>query len=280
MSETTNLVVGLPRAGKTTFLAALWETIESGEIAESLRLGSMAQHDQTYLNRIRALWANCQPLPRTTMADEQTATLPFLDQNGDPRSLVFPDMSGETFENQWTTRQWSSSFAELVDKCAGCLLFLHPEHIREPVMIAQAIASNPLAAEGDDQPAPWDPAQSPSQVVLVDLMECIARRLTSSEPLRVAVVISAWDTVRPANQTPLHWLRSQLPLFHQYLRANPELFILEVFGVSALGGSLDTDRERLLNIDRPARRIRVISPEGESNDITVPVRWLLQGSES
>jgi hypothetical protein len=44
------LMLGLPKAGKTTFLAALWHVLKPGEIPGSLLMGPR-EGDQEYLNR-------------------------------------------------------------------------------------------------------------------------------------------------------------------------------------------------------------------------------------
>ena len=277
-ASTTYLVAGLPKAGKTTFLAALWQGLESGEIPGSLRLGSIAQHEQTYLNRIRDSWLKCEELQRTTMADEQTATVPFLAQGGRTEALVFPDLSGESFQNQWATRQWTQKFAELADQCRGCLLFVNPEHVRGAHSLADAHDANPAAAAGEDPATPWEPGIAPTQVVLVDLLQALARRASANGVLRLALVVSAWDVIRGEQLSPVAWIARHLPLLSQYLAANAQTLQLKVFGISALGGSLHTDRDRLLQITTPSDRVEVVCDADSSTDITWPVRWLLEGT--
>lgn len=275
--STTYLVAGLPRAGKTTFLAALWQVLESGDTVGSLRLGSIAHHEHTYLNRIRDSWLKCEEVQRTTMADEQTATFPFLSEDGDTQTLVFPDLSGENFQNQWATRQWTRKFAELTDHCRGCLLFVNPEHIRGAHSLTDAHDANPAAADGDDPAIPWRAALAPTQVVLVDLLQGLVRKTRTRHALRVALVISAWDAIDGERLSPDEWITRRLPLLSQYLIANAEVFRIKIFGISAQGGSLVTDRDRLLQITTPSERVQVISGADSSNDISWPVRWLLEG---
>jgi hypothetical protein len=275
-TATTYLVAGLPKAGKTTFLAALWQVLESGETAGSLRLGSIAHHEQTYLNRIRDSWLKCEELQRTTMADEQTATIPFLTSGGQTETLVFPDLSGESFQNQWSTRQWTRQFAELMNRCRGCLLFVNPEHVRGADSLADAHDANPEAAVGEDPATSWDPAVAPTQVILVDLLQGLVRQMKTCGVLRLAVVVSAWDVISDKSLSPDDWIAQRLPLLSQYLTANADVFQLKVFGISAQGGSLARDRQRLLDIPTPSNRVRVVCGDAPSTDISSPVRWLLE----
>ena len=63
-------LIGLPEAGKTTFLAALYHVVESGEIQSSLRL-EQRHGDYRHLNTVRDQWADANPLERTKIPDEQ-----------------------------------------------------------------------------------------------------------------------------------------------------------------------------------------------------------------
>ena len=49
-----------------------------------------------------------------------------------------------------------------------------------------------------------------------------------------------------------------------------------VYGISAQGGKLDEDKERLLSIELPSDRIIIVGNEASQHDISAPVQWLLQ----
>jgi len=75
---------------------------------------------------------------------------------------------------------------------------------------------------------------------------------------------------------PRAWLATRMPLVDQFLRTNGASFEHELYGVSAQGVSLDdgaaVDQAALL---LPSRRIRIVGPEGEGNDLTLPLVWLM-----
>ena len=58
------LMLGLPKAGKSTFLAALWYVLKSAEIPGSLVM-ERREGDQEYLNLIADQWSKCEELDRT-----------------------------------------------------------------------------------------------------------------------------------------------------------------------------------------------------------------------
>src|ERR1700761_1052789 len=96
-------ILGLPRSGKTTFLAALWHLIDAGEVATKLVLDKLVG-DHAYLNAIAEAWRRCEEVPRTSMAAETKVTIHVHAQAiGQKMALEFPDLSGESFEIQFAS---------------------------------------------------------------------------------------------------------------------------------------------------------------------------------
>jgi hypothetical protein len=283
-------LIGLPGAGKTTYLAALWHVVSSSEITGSMQLVRM-HGDQAHLNHISQLWADTQELLRTTVAAEQYTSMILTDpMKGDSTEIVFPDLSGESFRSQWTDRQISAEQAELLQQAAGGLFLVHPETISEPHLITNiAPIVEGLRPSPDSVGAPpssrgeadtgclttpeWDPEDAPTQTQLVDLLQFVAS-LNTKRPIRIAVIISAWDLVKE-RESPEKWLRKRLPLLWQYLASNTESFAAAFYGVSAQGGSL-AEAGELQKKQHPSDRIRVVENDlSESHDITLPVKWVM-----
>jgi hypothetical protein len=293
-------LIGLPDAGKTTFLAALYHVVESGEVQSSLRL-ERRHGDYTHLNAIRNQWADANSLERTKIPDEQSVSMILRDQITDRvAETVLPDLSGESFELQWTDRQMPSQYARLLREAAGGLLLVHPARVKEETLIsevqnlintmknASAVASgeadhSPPNGTGEpgqkddcvpkEQPV-WQAKDAPTALKLVELLQNIAR-VGVKQPVRLALIVSAWDRV-DAEDSPQDWIAKRLPLVFQYLTANPELFCVRFYGVSAQGGELDKAHE-LRAVSRPSDRIQIVG-EGvtEVHDISAPVQWVTQ----
>jgi hypothetical protein len=295
----TQFIMGLPSAGKTTFLAALWHTAESGDVEGALVLDRLTG-DTSYISEIRDNWCDVRPLERTKAADEQIVSMDLRDPNTDvATTVVFPDLSGESFQNQWGDRRVEPTHAGILSDANGIILMIHPGSIRGEALIGDAqLMLNKLeleaeADEGDGSgqigrdamasgtangtPRAWKPTLSPTQVVLVDLLQFV-EALTTVRPIRLAVVISAWDvlTATGPQEEPEAWLESQLPLLHQFLRTNGSTFEYRCYGLSAQGGPLE-DADELRKITRPSARI-ILAEAGHdnSNDITRPVKWLME----
>jgi hypothetical protein len=280
------LIIGLPETGKTTFLAALWHVVTSKEVSESLRLLRF-EGDRKHLNKIRKAWLTFKEVGRTVQATEQIVTMRLTAPNGaEPVEIVFPDMSGESFRQQWVDRKWTKEYDALVSEATGILLFVHSMKAMSPVRIDSDMADAVSALSGpedmeDDASAidlepsllQWNPKHTPTQVQLVELLQFVDQRRQDWRILPVAVVISAWDLVTGNYETPEDWLSRRLPLLDQYLRSNVERFPARVYGISAQGAPLEGDLSALEEHEHQSDRIIVVGKDCAAHDITAPIKW-------
>jgi hypothetical protein len=283
------LLVGLRGSGKTSYLAALWHLIEAGEIPSGL-VASHLQPDREYLNRVRDSWLRFQEVGRTSLRNQEIISLSLRDaQTETPIDIVLPDLSGELFRLQWVTRRATRQYADFAAECSGVLLLIHSATVEKSVLIPLPtvnVTKNHLPSgqrnEGDFS-APsleWSSNLTPTQVQLVELLQFVSYLRSTAKPIPIAVLISAWDLVRDPI-LPMSWLESHLPLLFQFLVANSETMPSRVYGISALGGDLGTDMEKLRQEPIPARRIKVVSETLEPhNDLTDPIRFLLNSSNN
>ncbi len=276
------LMAGLPGAGKTTFLAALWHVVKSKEIAGSMQM-ERREGDQEYLNQIADQWSKCAELKRTPGEGEMEIAILLCDpENGGVLRLSIPDMSGELYASHWESRQCTESFADLLSDVKGCLLFINPGNLLATDWIedVNAIyddfldnedASVELSSEMPPTASAWEAKMSPTQVQLVEILQFFNELVGRS--LRLAIIISAWDLVEP-KYTPKKWVEEKLPLLWQYMIANAGQFSVEFTGVSAQGGKR-TDTT-LLEFSVASQRIKIDPHNGNEHDITHPMRWLMQ----
>ena len=288
------LSIGLPEVGKTTFLAALWHVTESQEVPGSLSLEKISDNAK-HLNSIRNDWLRLEKVGRTIPGQEQPTTLWLRDDHGVVGEVLFPDLSGESFEGAWAERHWTREYDQFVSGADSLLVFVHPETLKEPFTIAEmqrmaeaalpdeeSGAANPHE-EAEEPPAEtggdeWSPLKAPTQVQLVDLLQFTEKIQRAKRPVRIAVIISAWDLVRqdyPGEAGPSRWLKNRMSYLDQYLQSNFELYRVRVYGVSAQGGDLKKDRDALQNHVRTSERILIDGPDCSAHDISEPVRWCL-----
>ena len=270
-----SLMLGLPGSGKTTFLAALWYVVTSGEVSGALDLEALGPQN-IYLNSIRDTWLVGDEFERTSMVVE-SSTMTLGVGGDDSHEVVIPDLSGEHSRETFVSRAWPDELSTLVTSTEGILLFVHAEEIVAPrtIMEAQAVLGDSSQAGVVAEPS-WTPDRSPTAVKLIDLLQLAKWTRATESPTRLSLVASAWDLVEESFSSPADWLAEEMPLLDQFLRNNPEAYSTRVFGVSAQGAQLDDVRKRLVKLKSPSERIRVFVDNAPlSHDVTQPLRWAL-----
>ncbi len=271
------LICGLPSSGKTTFLAALWHLISQREIQTALTLRSLPQNRE-YLNNLARKWCRFIQFDRTQRDEVQEISLQLIDDTTEI-DLHVPDMSGETWQDLWETRSFADKTAEWAQGDSGIMLFLHADIIRPPIdimthnVMVEATGERPV----DGVLSEWSAKNSPTQVVLVDILQTLVMPPIGNKGRRLVVIISAWDKAEDMGKTPDNFLQVELPLLHQFLNYSGCYSDVKIFGVSALGGDLESpeDAERLKSEDVPSKRIRMVPDNYTQHDLTVPIHWLI-----
>ncbi|MEJ7785134.1 MAG: hypothetical protein WKF96_10055 [Solirubrobacteraceae bacterium] len=276
------LLGGLPKTGKTSFLALLYSAIANGQ-ATGLALGHH-RDDREYLNEIAERLMRCEEAVHTEVAEERELRL-SLDLGDDKEEAVLriPDLSGETWEHVATDREWSLEMEAEADRSEGFLIFVHSTKIDAHPSIAQVDAAAQALGAPARSTAPTrkkvdsKPALPPTQVHVVDALQLICEE-RSSRPSRAGIVVSAWDLV---DGTPADWLARECPLVSQYAAANAGWLELRAWGVSAQGGKFGTkaSRTRLAKLDT-VDRAQVIHADGTPGNVADPVLWILRDGDS
>jgi len=285
MSEIFHTVIGLPRSGKTTFLAALWHLITAGEVSTKLIVKKLVGNT-THLDTISERWRRCEEITRTSIADETAVTM-FVHEPLSNReyTLKFPDLSGESFNQQVRTRECTESYVEGLNSGGGLVLFVTANRPSDGLAIVE-MPGQPPGADGANGPPPqqppaaiqpWKSDSTPEQVRLVELLQFLQRKPFARRQRKVALIISAWDTVLEPKPSPPQWIFREMPLLHQFMTTNPNSFLVRVYGVSAQGGDVKGAQRDALLRQTPSERILCLDPETRPVDLTEPIQWLTQG---
>jgi len=283
------LLIGLPSTGKTSFLAALWYAIQQNSCPTGLVLKKL-DGNSSYLNLIRESWLAFKPVPRTP-TDSETHVSMWLKRrtNDEEIHLSFPDVSGEAFLQQWTTRLLSATYKGCLESADSAMFFIHSRAISRPLNIIEV---DSLASLIDEKiieeaaeiqttapalPIAWDPEKSPTQVQLVELLQVLMQQGSFKAPFRLAVMISAWDLVSTSTLSPDQWVGKEMPLLAQFLSSNRSFFETSFYGISAQGGAYEVDGIRNFHDIEPAERINIVGQNvANSHDITEPLLWLMR----
>lgn len=314
------VVIGVPDSGKSSFIAALSHILEFKEIETVLTFARLPD-DARYLHEMRSDWEDCQPFERTK-AGLHPITFNLIDKEGHQIELSFPDIAGEEFDKQWSTRIWKDDFLQAIEHATGVLLFLNVKTFRKPYSKADEdkVKRAALEASGDngeeekpvEQPAAaeevmdpgtaiakhvssqsseraigefkdptlWNPEEADEQAKLVDILQSLAG-YAPDKRWRLGIVVSAWEIVHNSTPkvTPKSWIERNAPLLRQYLQSNPRSFNFGVFGVSALGGDLVKDAEKLQSVATPSERVLVVADNYHGHDLTQVVTWVANGHD-
>ena len=288
MVDHRHVVIGFQGSGKTTYAAALWYLVDARakQVATVLSKGAH-RGEYAYLERIADAWERGYQVKRTGVGTWETVRINLKAETveGDIE-LTFIDMSGETFEQIFVSREYDASLEAMVSGCEGLLLFVSADRQVDDASLVDfgitfpeempddseqvdeddaANASGAAVEPGDEGPRPqgeasatpagkpseFTPAHTPRQVQIVDLLEAFSDAPLELRPKRIAVVVSAWDLVGP-DVTPDGWLADKMPLLDQYLCSRSDEFENRIYGVSAQGGRLPQQGQPDEGSDRQA----------------------------
>ena len=277
MSDVYHSIMGLPGSGKTTFLAALWHLINAGEVPTGLVLDRLVG-EHHYLNKIVDAWQQCKEVPRTSIASETRVSIHVHETSSGRKSVLgFPDLSGESFEQQLALRTCESSYVEDCNRDSGILLFVTADRPLDGIAIVDVTPA--IDAPGEASPAEtreWTPDMVPQQVKVVELLQFVQRPPFRHRRKRLSLAVSAWDVVR-SSLSPTGWLEREMPLLYQFLRTNTASFEFNTYGISAQGGDFRGDQRNDLLKLTPSERIVCVGPQGQSHDLSEPILWLSSG---
>jgi len=280
--------LGLPRTGKSTFLGAFWALVQSP--AEPAVRETRFGGDRSYVQKLADQVARGDALDRTALDASEELAVEVDFEPGGVADLLIPDTSGESLRVLAEQRIWYPNLLAACTQATAILMFVHPDRLRMPQRIA-------VTSGGEPAPAP-EPERSPEHVdfhppdgvafqaqehtataaQLIDVFENLSELWSDRRPIRVGVVVSAWDrVVGEPKPTPYAWLAARLPGTLATLESNRDVADFEVFGVSAQGGSLE-DRDQLLAKGEICDRVFAEDRDGLRISLVEPIRWAIWGT--
>ena len=273
------MIAGMPESGKTTFIAALRYCLADADLKNPALVLESFSADEKHLNMLEDRWVNCEKVGRTQQPSETWVEFTIRDRANDGRAiLTFPDFRGELFEQPATLGQCNKSLLSAFEVMDGLLMFTNADQAQDDMLIDDVSA---IVGEPGSPPLPtgeeyeFSPGDMAEEAKIVELLQAINRRPRKRTHRMIALIISGWDAVDQRTK-PADWLALNRPMVQQFLHNNQDLWSYTVYGISAQGGKLDEDKERLLSIELPSDRIIIVGNEASQHDISAPVQWLLQ----
>jgi len=271
------LVAGMPSSGKSTYIAALRHALVAKDVSCALELVGLSQ-EEAHLNKLELTWVDGKEMQRTRSANETWVELEIRDRaTQESVVLALPDLKGESFEQPATLGLLQEDLQHELSSASSVMLFTSADREDDKLLISDmADILGDLPADADIAATPFDAREMPEEVKIVELLQFANRRPQFGRQRKLALIASAWDVVEGQMQTePERWLTANRAMLDQFLRYNSHLWDVRVYGISAQGGRLPEDRDRLMKFSKPSERIQVVGYGADRHDISAPLRWLI-----
>lgn len=262
------LIAGLPSAGKSTYIAALWAIEKDGDTGHELTITEYPA-DTTYLDRLRASWQGLRPVERTSLSEPVEIELKMKNRKSDKEiSLLIPDFKGEHFQ-QVLANVVSDDVKRWCGEARSILFFMRDV---QPFVLQDDVPNDhtsDMPQAGDDVNMTLKDIPALMQNVM------LLKYLSESMPgTNISVCFSAIDTL--GIQSPIEeWVKMNLPFLHRFLRNH--FRTVNYFGVSGQG--LDYDDTTLSEdemIEKTMKKERAyIYTDRQDFDLTKPLAALL-----
>jgi len=267
----TIAMLGLPRTGKSTYLGALWRLVQDIEVPDISERDFTG--DRSRINQLAANVSRGIEIERTEVDSDDGFDVEIGFGPSSSVGLRIPDLSGEASRELVEERIWRRSLAHTLQHADAILLFVHPDRVDAPVPAGFA---EPAAPEESDPVEPEFAADDACTAAkLVELLENVIELCADRWPIPLVVMVSAWDRV-VAGISPAEWLEQRLPGVAGFVFCNPRQLRPTIFGVSAQGGHLPTDRDSLIAKGGVRQRVFAVDRSGRPVELWEPLRWALE----
>ncbi len=269
-------IAGVPDAGKTTYIAALWDIIKRGGNNLELQF-TTSPENSSYLNEIWEYWVSMNKIERSkTPVPDDIKINVKRKSDGEELELDIPDFMGEQFQKiidhtlPENIKQWieqSDRMVYLINKLDDVSKDDLEEDDPEEVDIDRT---------EERQKAP---RLAPEKMLEASQNMMVLKYIAShSKMQKIAIGLSAWDLKMTENLTPEEFLQQRSPVLYNFIKwhFNDVVF----FGVSAQGFDYKDKSEKEAEMKDKARKscrafIAFDKEKELSPDLTKPFNYLI-----
>ena len=296
MKQKKCLIAGLPDAGKSTYLGALWYVINNDIHKDQFALKASANNLPENVEQLSALsqrWMRVEDMERTSQDVASNITFNLTPKDGeDDIVLKVPDFRGESIRQVISGTQ-PKEFDEWLE-ASDTLLYLMSE-------VSPDRFADDYVQDEDEKQAEQKQANG-SMVPAFDLkkMSHCAQNMLTLRYLaaygsfsKVVICLTEWDKMINGQdeRTPEDFLREESPAFYNFI--NYHFKHVTFFGLSAQGAEYEyeeydgedgqkhkrvteTCKKKLQAATLKGDRAFVVADNEKSNDITLPLAELLK----
>lgn len=291
MEQRKCLIAGLPDAGKSTYLGALWYIINNDINKDKMSLKASVNNPPENVEQLFMLskrWLSVEDMDRTSTDVPSNISFNLVSQAGEEfLTLEVPDFRGESIL-QIITQNQPKEFDEWCER-ADMVLYLMSNI--SPALYADDYLTDEDEEDQNETPVPEFDVKRMS-VVAQNML--ILRYLAEKKHYRkVVICLSAWDKVMNTcpDKTPEEFVKDLSPALYNFIKYHyPEVVF---FGLSAQGSEYEYEefignngqkqrrvtescKKRLRDSTRQGKRAFVVVDKNKNPDITLPIAELLK----
>lgn len=272
--ETTNiLLAGLPAAGKSTYITALWAVEKDGKSGHLLSCDGMPS-ESSYIDSMRENWMVLKEVRRTVFAEPQEIVLPMKNnQSGEKIKLSLPDFKGEIFQ-RILDNAVSKEIEDWCDKSNGILFMLNLGDYSPQILQEQVLEVTKSKVDLEKVVMTSSDIDPVIQNVL--LLKYLYERM---DDIPIAICFSSWDATDCKKGKSIdEWVVENHPCIYNYVKEHFSTF--KFYGISAQGADyreLDENSEDELAEKTTLKERAFIYSDKKSFDITEPIDFLIKG---
>lgn len=270
-------IAGVPDAGKTTYIAALWDIIKRNGSHLELQFTTNPENT-TYLNEIWEYWVSMKKIERSNVPVPDDITINVKrTKDGEELELDIPDFMGEQFQ-KIIDHTLPDNIKQWIEQSDRMLYFINvlDDNIKDDMEQDDDQAEKDLDRDTEKKKAPLlapEKMMQASQNMMV--LKYIAHH---AKMKRVAIGLSAWDIKMKGGKTPEEFLRQRSPALYNFIKWHFKECVF--FGVSAQGFDYNDRDVRAAEMKEKARNsdraFIVFDQEKEpSPDLTKPLNYLI-----
>jgi hypothetical protein len=273
------VLLGGPNSGKTHYAGQLYGRLRRNAGLLRLRLDQGTPPDLSALEEVLRCLAQGRAAEHTPLETWAEVLLPLMDGHGNALDLRWPDYGGEQLRNVFKDRAVPDQWLARLREARGWLLLIrlssetvYPDALEHLTQLSGGRNGTAERATTWDANAYW--------VELLQILLHVAGLGTVArliEP-RLAVLLSCYDLENAGDAPPRQALAAKLPLVASFIDSVWHPDAVSVWGLSALGRSLDKNSADEAFIDEgPESQGWIVAPEGgpQDPDLSRPVAWLL-----
>lgn len=269
-------IAGLPDAGKTTYIAALWDIIKRSRSKLELQF-TTSPDNTTYLNEIWEYWVKMTKIERskTPIPDDITINVKRT-SDGEELALDIPDFMGEQFQ-KIIDHTLPENIKKWIDQSDRMLYLIN-------------VLDDGLKDDMEEESAKTDDIDrqkerkdalllAPEKMMQASQNMMVLKYIANHAKInKVAIGLSAWDEKMKSGKTPEEYLQQRSPVLYNFIKYHFKDCVF--FGVSAQGFDYSKKAEKATEMKEKARKserafIAFDKEKDLSPDLTKPLNYLI-----